>query len=106
MQKVLYLCAMFVKTQKRDNGKVTILIVKNVRSGIKVHQKTLRTVAIVFPEEVSQFTELAHHIKTAMEVERVACLFPVQTLADMVITSRNCKFDRRESSSCQSSCFA
>ena len=79
---------MFVKTQKRDNGKVTILIVENVRSGSKVHQNTLRTVATVFPEEVSRFTELAHHIKAEMEVERVPCLFPVQTLADMVNTSR------------------
>jgi transposase len=80
---------MFVKTQKRDNGKVTILVVENERTDGKVYQKTLRTVATVFPEEVSRFLELAEHIKTEMEVERAPVLFPVQTLSDMVIASRN-----------------
>jgi len=80
---------MFVKTQKRENGKVTILIVENVRSGGKVNQKTLRTVATVLPEEVTRFLELAEHIKAEMEVERLPSLFPVQTLADMVNCSRN-----------------
>ena len=88
-EKVSYLCGMFIKTQKRDNGKVTILIVENVRSGGKVHQKTLRTVATVLPEEVARFRELAEHIKTGMEVERAPGLFPAPTLAEMVISSRN-----------------
>ena len=83
---------MFIKTQKRDNGKVTILIVENVRSGGKVHQKTLRTVATVLPEEVARFRELAEHIKTGMEVERAPGLFPAPTLAEMVISSRNRSF--------------
>jgi len=80
---------MFVKTQKRDNGKVTILIVENIRIGDKVHQKKLRTVATVFPEEVVRFKEIAEHIKTEIEIERVPSLFPVQTLSEMVIASRN-----------------
>jgi len=80
---------MFIRTRKRDNGKVTILIVETVRTGGKVCQKTVRTVATVFADEVDRFTELAEHIKSEMEVERVPGLFPVQTLADMVISSRN-----------------
>ena len=85
----MYFCGMFVKTQKRENGKITILIVENVRNGSKVHQKTLRTVATVLPEEVARFVELAKHIKTDMEVERSPSLFPAKTLVDMVNTSRH-----------------
>ena len=88
-QKVLYFCRMFVKTQKRISGKVTILIVENVRRGSKVHQKTLRTVATVFPEEIAQFIEIAEHIKTEMESDRTSSLFHAETLTDMVIASRN-----------------
>ena len=80
---------MFVRTRKRENGKVTILIVENVRTGCKVQQKTLRTVATVLPSEVDRFVELAEHIRAEMEVEREPKLFPVQTLAEMVISSRN-----------------
>jgi len=80
---------MFVRTKQQINGKVTILIVENVRTGSKVHQKTVRTVATALPSEVDRFVELAEHIRTEMEVEREAKLFPVQTLAEMVIVSRN-----------------
>jgi hypothetical protein len=80
---------MFVKTQKRNNGKVTILIVENVRRGSKVRQKTLRTAVTVFHEEIARFIEIAEHIRTEMEAERTSGLFPAQTLADMVISSRN-----------------
>ena len=80
---------MFVKVQKHNNGKVTILIVENVRTGSKVHQKKLCTVATVFSEEVSRSREVAEHIKVEMEVERLPKLFSVQTLSDMVISSRN-----------------
>ena len=80
---------MFVKTLKRDNGKVTILIVENVRTGGKVHQNRLRTVATVFPEEVIRFKEIAEHIKREMEIERAPSLFAAQTLSEMVIASGN-----------------
>ena len=70
-QKVLYICGMYIRTRKGDNGKVTILIAEHVRTGAKVHQKTLRNVAAVFPEEVARFLELAEHIKIEMEVERL-----------------------------------
>jgi hypothetical protein len=81
---------MFIRTRKRENGKVTILIVENERIRGKVHQKTMRSVATVFPEEVERFMELAEHIKAEMELERTPQLFPVQTLADTVIErSRN-----------------
>ena len=80
---------MYIRTRKRENGKVTILIVENVRRGAKVHQKTLRNVATVFPEEVSRFLDLAEHIKTEMEVERLPKLFSAQSLSEMVISSRN-----------------
>jgi len=80
---------MFVRTRERDNGKVTILIVENVRESGKVLQKTLRTLATVLPAEVERFVELAEHIKAEMEVEREPKLFPAQTLAEMVISSRN-----------------
>jgi len=80
---------MYIRARKRDNGKVTIVIVENVRNGAKVDQKTLRTVATVLPEEVPRFVELAKHIKSEMEVARASSLFPVPTLADMVTSSRN-----------------
>ena len=79
---------MFVRTRERENGKVTILIVENLRSGGKVQQKTVRTLATVLPEEVEQFKELAEHIKAQMEVDLEPNLFPAPTLADMVINSR------------------
>ena len=88
-QKVTYFCGMYIRTRKRENGKVTILIVENVRTGAKVHQKTLRNVATVFPDEVARFLELAEHIKIEMEVERLPKLFPAPTLSEMVISSRN-----------------
>jgi transposase len=84
----LYLCRMFVRTRERENGKVTILIVENVRTGNKVQQKTVRTVATVLPDEVEKFRELAEHIKAQMEVAREPNLFPTPTLAEMVISSR------------------
>jgi len=80
---------MFVRTRERANGKVTIFIVENVRAGGKVHQKTLRTVATVLPAEADRFLELAEHIRAKMEVERKPSLFPVRTLAEMVLISRN-----------------
>ena len=83
-----YLCGMFIRTKKRDNGKVTIQIAETVRTGRKVEQKTVRTVATVFTDEVSRFVELARHIKSELEVSRASKLFPVQTLTDMVIASR------------------
>jgi hypothetical protein len=79
---------MFVRTKQQVNGKVTILIVENVRESGKVHQKILRRVATVLPEEVERFWELAEHIKTKMEVARDPNLFPAPTLAEMVISSR------------------
>ena len=79
---------MYIRTRQGENGKVTILIAENVRRGSKVHQKTLRTVATVFPEEVARFTEIAEHIKTEMATERTSSLFPSQTLSE-VIASRD-----------------
>lgn len=83
-----YFCGMFVRTKNRENGKVTISIVENVRTNGKVHQKTVRTVATVFADEVSRFLEIAQHIKTEMEKSRLPKLFPTQTLAEMVSNSR------------------
>jgi transposase len=79
---------MFVRTRARENGKVTILIVENVRSGGKVHQKTLRTAATVLPEEVDCFRDLAEHIRVQMESEQTPNLFPVASLAEMVLSGR------------------
>jgi Transposase len=79
---------MFVRTQPQANGKVSILIVENVRASGKVHQKTLRRVATVLPSEVEGFKELAEHIKAAMEVAVEPNLFPAPTLAEMVLSSR------------------
>jgi len=80
---------MFVRTRQRENGKVTIYIVENVRTASKVHQKTVRTVATVFADEVDRFVALAEHIKTELSVKRQPKLFSSQTLAEMVIFSRN-----------------
>ena len=79
---------MFVRTLHQSNGKVSILIVENLREGGKVRQKKLRQVATVFPDEVDQFKEVAEHIKAQMEIEREPKLFSTQTLADMVLSSR------------------
>ena len=79
---------MFVRTKQQVNGKVTILIVENVRESGKVRQKILRRVATVLPEEVESFKVLAEHIRSQMEVEREPNLFPVPTLAEMVLSSR------------------
>jgi len=76
---------MFVRTINQSNGKVSILIVENVREGDKVRQKKLRQVATVLPAEVERFRELAEYIKAEMEHERLPKLFPSQTLAEMVI---------------------
>jgi transposase len=80
---------MFVRTINQSNGKVSILIVENIREGDKVRQKKLRQVATVLPAEVERFKELAEYIKAEMEHERLPRLFPSQTLAEMVISSRN-----------------
>jgi len=79
---------MFVRTKERANGKITILIVENIRNAGKVHQKILRNVATVPPCDLSRFMEIAEHIKAEMEIEREPKLFPAQTLAEMVISSR------------------
>jgi transposase len=79
---------MFVRTQLQANGKISILIVENVRDQGKVRQKTLRRVATVLPLEVERFKELAEHIKAEMEVATEPNLFPAETLAEMVISSR------------------
>lgn len=79
---------MFVREKHQVNGKVTILIVENVRESGKVHQKILRRVATVLPHEVAQFRESAEYIKAKMEIEREPNLFPAPTLAQMVISSR------------------
>jgi transposase len=79
---------MFIRTKQRENGKVTIFIVENVRESGKVRQKTMRTVATVPPEDLERFTELAEYIRSEMEVNREPNLFPAPTLAEMVISSR------------------
>ena len=79
---------MFVRTRERDNGKVTLLIVENIRAQDKVKQKTLRTVATVPACDVERFRELAEHIRAEMEVASEPNLFPAPTLAAMVISSR------------------
>jgi transposase len=84
---------MFIRTKERENGKVTIYIVENVRNNGKICQKSVRTVATVFPEEVASFKELAEHIKAQMEIERSPKLFSAPTLAEMVIFSRKHSVD-------------
>ena len=84
---------MFVRTKQQRNGKVSILIVENVRTAGKVCQKTLRHVATVLADEVDRFMELAEHIRAEMEVSRVQNLFSAQTLAEMVITARKQSVD-------------
>jgi len=80
---------MFVRTKQQVNGKISILIVENIRESGKVRQKTLRRIATVLPNEVDRFLELAEHIKAEMETDREPNLFPSTTLAEMVIASRN-----------------
>ena len=80
---------MFVRTINQVSGKVSILIVENIReSSGQVRQKKLRHIATVLPEEVERFKEMAEYIKAEMEHERLPKLFPSKTLAEMVISSR------------------
>ena len=88
-----YLCGMFVRTKHQVNGKVSILIVENVRESGKVRQKTLRQVATVLPDEVARFMEVAEHIRASMEAERELNLFSTRTLAEMVICARRRSID-------------
>jgi transposase len=87
---------MFVRTKERANGKVSILVVENIRKGGKVHQKTLRNVITVPAHEVGRFMDIAEHIKAEMEAERMPKLFPTQTLAEMVISSRKRSFEEED----------
>jgi len=79
---------MFIRTRERVNGKVTIQIAESVRVNGKVDQKILRTVATVMPSEVDRFKELAEHIMSQMEEDRLPKLFSVPTLAELVNSSR------------------
>ena len=79
---------MFVRTKLQSNGKVTILIVENVRESGKVRQKILRRIATVMPSEVDRFREVAEYIKAEMEVATKPNLFPASTLAELVSLSR------------------
>ena len=79
---------MFVRTVHQTNGKISILVVENIRESGKVRQKKLRHVATVLPAEVERFKEVAEYIKAEMEHEREPKLFPTKTLAEMVISSR------------------
>jgi len=85
----MYLCGMFIRTKHQANGKVSILIVENIRDSGKVIQKTLRQVATVLPNEVERFIEVAKYIKAEMETEQATQLFPVSSLADTIVYSRN-----------------
>jgi len=77
---------MFVRTKQQRNGKVSILIVENVRTAGNVCQKTLRHVATVLANEVDRFMELAEHIRAEMEVSRVQNLScEPNSLKDMVM---------------------
>ena len=78
---------MFVRTKQQSNGKVSILIVENVRESGKVRQKTLRQVATVLSSEVARFKELAEYIRAEMEVSREQTLCSAQTLAEMVLSA-------------------
>jgi len=85
---------MFVRTVHQVNDRVSILIVESIRESTgKVVQKKLRHIATVLPEEVERFKDIAEYIKTEMEAERNPKLFPPQTLADMVISSRKRSLD-------------
>jgi len=80
---------MFIRTVQQINGKVSILIVENIRISGKPKQKTLRHVATVPPEEIEMFKKVAEHIKIEMEMERESKSFPSRSIANTVITSRN-----------------
>ena len=80
---------MFIRTVQQINGKVSILIVENIRISGKPKQKTLRHVATVPPEEIEMFKKVAEHIKIEMEMERESKSFPSRSIANTVINSRN-----------------
>jgi len=79
---------MFVRTIHQSNGKVSILVVENIRQSGKVRQKKLFHVGTVSEEEVAHYKDLAEFIKAELENKREAKLFSSQELAEMVIASR------------------
>jgi len=84
---------MFIRTIHQINGKISILIVENIRTKKKVHQKTLRHVATVPPEEFEMFKKVAEHIKAEMESEKELKTLKSKTLANTIISSRNNQTD-------------
>jgi len=82
---------MFIRTIQQVNGKVSVLIVENIRVSGKPHQKKIRHVATVPPEEVEMFKKVAEVIKTEIENERGAQLKSAKTLSEIISSSRKIK---------------
>jgi hypothetical protein len=78
---------MFIRNIHQRNGKISILIVENIRKNGKPIQKTLRHVATVPPEELDMFTEVAKHIMDSMENNQQSS----QTALKIVSNSRRKK---------------
>ena len=79
---------MFIRTIPQSNGKISILIVENIRQAGKVRQKKLFHVGTVVEDELEHYRKLAEYIKAELETKREAKLFSSNELAEMVIESR------------------
>jgi transposase len=83
---------MFIRNIHQNNGKISILIVENIRINGKPIQRTLRHVATVLPEEVEMFTQMAEYIKAEMEnkqqIKDIHSKMILDMVSDMVCNSR------------------
>jgi len=85
---------MFVRTKILSNGKTKIQIVESVRESGKVRQKILRHVGTVSTApDIERFKQMAEYIKADLEKEQKSLLFSSETLAQMVIQSRQLPAD-------------
>jgi transposase len=85
---------MFVRTKILSNGKTKIQVVESVRESGKVRQRILRHVGTVSKaSDIERFKQMAEYIKADLEKEQKSFLFSSETLAHMVIESRNLSVD-------------
>lgn len=80
---------MFIRTKKKNEERVSVQIVANVRDGNKVKQKIIRHVGVAYnPKELKQLKDLATFIKISLEEEQQPNLIPSDDLAKKAIEAR------------------
>lgn len=85
---------MFVRIKSRPHtDKKAVQIVKSFREGSKVKQKIIQTVGYAYDEStLDKLTQLANHIKIALEINENPTLFPPEELIKTSIDHLDRKF--------------